>query len=234
MCFSKHCWALNQIQEFKGVVFKAYEGNVIFVEMGVAVSSWSYIKSSVTHLCFWSLRQYTNIEYQWACYLIQYLFIKLHKRPSQLVCFPCGSPGCLTAQAMLENWLQVCWVDSLQLLPVWITKCKAAEKLRDMVAKKMYSITDWVANQRYRVVKKRKKKKKKLNWIMYYVKKTKQNILFTAFVSYSLYGADAYYRGEARCEWMAPDSTPCWHWGHHLNVLKTHPLKIFIIETLIG
>lgn len=27
MCFSKHCGALDQIQELKGVVFKAYVGS---------------------------------------------------------------------------------------------------------------------------------------------------------------------------------------------------------------
>lgn len=55
---------------------------------------------------------------------MQYLFIELHKRPSQLVCFPCAGPGCLAAQAVLENWLQVSRVDSLQLLPVWIAKVR--------------------------------------------------------------------------------------------------------------
>lgn len=44
---------------------------------------------------------------------IQYLFIELHKRASQLVRFPCAGPGCLAAKAVLKNWLQVCWVDSL-------------------------------------------------------------------------------------------------------------------------
>lgn len=32
---------------------------------------------------------------------------------------------------------------------------------------------------------------------------------------------------------MAPNSTSCWHGGHHLDILKTHPLQIFIIESLI-
>lgn len=71
-------------------------------------------------------------EHDWAACPIQYLFVQLHKRPSQLVCLPRASPGCLAAQAMLENWLQVCWVDSLQLLPVWIAKgrCKEVVKHR--------------------------------------------------------------------------------------------------------
>lgn len=33
---------------------------------------------------------------------------------------------------------------------------------------------------------------------------------------------------------MCPNSTPCGHGSHHLYVLKTDPLQIFIIEPLIG
>lgn len=53
---------------------------------------------------------------------IQDLFIELHQRTSQLVCFPCAGPGCLATKAVLENWLQVRRADSLQLLPVWVAK----------------------------------------------------------------------------------------------------------------
>lgn len=33
---------------------------------------------------------------------------------------------------------------------------------------------------------------------------------------------------------MCPNSTSCGHGSHHLYVLKTDPLQIFIIEPLIG
>ena len=62
----------------------------------------------------------------------KYLFIELHQRPSQLVCFPGAGPRCLAAQAVLENWLQVRRVDSLQLLPVWIAKGRGKEAEKQM------------------------------------------------------------------------------------------------------
>lgn len=66
---------------------------------------------------------------------IQYLFIELHQRPSQLVYFPCAGPGCLAAQTMVENWLQVRRVDSLQLLPVRVAKGRVKNK-KDMRTKR--------------------------------------------------------------------------------------------------
>lgn len=61
-----------------------------------------------------------------------YLLVELHKRTSQLVRFSCAGPQRLASQAMLENWLQICWVDSLQLLPVWIAKDRGKEGAKQM------------------------------------------------------------------------------------------------------
>lgn len=57
-----------------------------------------------------------------------HLLIELHEKPSQLVSFSSGGPGCLVTQAMLENWLQVSRVDGLQLLSVRITKGMVKEE----------------------------------------------------------------------------------------------------------
>lgn len=144
-----------------------------------------------------------------------YLLVDLHKRPSQLVCFPCACPRCLAAQAMLENWLQVCWVDGLQLLPIWVAEGKEEQK-----------------QMRFRVGVKENQRDE--GW------QNLEGMCARLCVTWCLNcicilldSADPNYRWEARCERMAPYSTPCWHGGNHLDVLETNPLQIFIIESLV-
>lgn len=148
-----------------------------------------------------------------------YLLVELHKRPSQLVCFPCACPRCLAAQAMLENGLQVGWVDGLQLLPIWVAEGKEEQK-----------------QMRFRV-----RVRESERWGMMlgklHLKGMCARLCVTWCLNYIctilLYSADPNNRWEAGCERMAPYSTPCWHGGNHLNVLQTNPLQVFIVEPFV-
>ncbi len=178
------------------------------------------LSASQARLCCYKYK----CENEWTPCPSQYLFIELHKRPGQLVCFPCAGPGCLAAQAMLENWLQVCWVDSLQLLPVWIAKGRGKEAEKQMDAGKWKERGSGLEGHQQR--NRETERDEGLCWETKFIRHVCKYMNL-------LYSADANYRWEAGGERMAPYSTPCWHGGHHLDVLKTHPLQIFIIESLV-
>lgn len=63
---------------------------------------------------------------------------------------------------------------------------------------------------------------------------TAQKHCLSSITKYSPYRTHANNRRESCCELMSPHASPSGHGSHYLYTFKTNPLKVWIVEPLVG